>query len=186
MLIRNAVMDVLKPPITCSLEEFFKNNLNFYSRSSHMKYLRELNGPYSDVTRPASRIGVVCKSTSARTSSSTTSETAQALSPDIMDAAILDTASQTRASSMVIEIVTLADRSPSDWLVIVHQPQWFMSFGFVLKRSQRLIEDETFNDSDIINNLLDYEDGQEEPDSLRVDKSMQGSSFFKQIGKAFS
>ncbi|GFX10356.1 hypothetical protein TNCV_1867511 [Trichonephila clavipes] len=29
-----------------------------------------------------------------------------------------------------------------------------------------LIEDETFNDSDIINNLIDYEDGQEKPDSL--------------------
>ncbi|GFV97685.1 hypothetical protein TNCV_2312721 [Trichonephila clavipes] len=27
--------------------------------------------------------------------------------------------------------------------------------------SQRLIEDETFNDSDIINNLINYEDGQE-------------------------
>ncbi|GFX62388.1 uncharacterized protein TNCV_1381131 [Trichonephila clavipes] len=38
--------------------------------------------------------------------------------------------------------------------------------------SPRLIEDETFNDSDIINNLIDYEDGQEEPDSLRVDKNM--------------
>ncbi|PRD19947.1 UNVERIFIED_CONTAM: hypothetical protein NCL1_55980 [Trichonephila clavipes] len=36
--------------------------------------------------------------------------------------------------------------------------------------SPRLIEDETFNDSDIINNLIDYEDGQEEPDSLRTDK----------------
>ncbi|GFW44608.1 hypothetical protein TNCV_4481531 [Trichonephila clavipes] len=27
--------------------------------------------------------------------------------------------------------------------------------------SPRLIEDETFNDSDIINNLINYEDGQE-------------------------
>ncbi|GFT30144.1 hypothetical protein TNCV_3466271 [Trichonephila clavipes] len=44
--------------------------------------------------------------------------------------------------------------------------------------SPRLIEDETFNDSDIINNLIDYEDGQEEElDSLRVDKNMQGSRF---------
>ncbi|GFW89713.1 DUF4817 domain-containing protein [Trichonephila clavipes] len=40
-----------------------------------------------------------------------------------------------------------------------------------------LIEHETFNDSDIINNLVDYEDGQEEPDSLRADKNMQGSHF---------
>ncbi|GFT71291.1 uncharacterized protein TNCV_3002681 [Trichonephila clavipes] len=43
--------------------------------------------------------------------------------------------------------------------------------------SSRLIEDETFNDSDIINNLMDYEGGQEEPDSLRADKNMQGFSF---------
>ncbi|GFX64269.1 hypothetical protein TNCV_1499931 [Trichonephila clavipes] len=33
----------------------------------------------------------------------------------------------------------------------------------------RLIEDETFNDSDITNNLMDYE----EPDSLRMDKNIQ-------------
>ncbi|GFV46995.1 hypothetical protein TNCV_3033921 [Trichonephila clavipes] len=32
--------------------------------------------------------------------------------------------------------------------------------------SPRLIEDDAFNDSDIINNLSDYKDGQEEPDSL--------------------
>ncbi|GFT25407.1 uncharacterized protein TNCV_182341 [Trichonephila clavipes] len=43
--------------------------------------------------------------------------------------------------------------------------------------SPRLIEDETFNDNDIINNLIDYEDGQEEPESLRADTNMQGSSF---------
>ncbi|PRD19814.1 UNVERIFIED_CONTAM: hypothetical protein NCL1_56308 [Trichonephila clavipes] len=42
--------------------------------------------------------------------------------------------------------------------------------------SPRLIEDETFNGSGIIKNLLDYEDGQEERDSLRVDKNMLGSS----------
>ncbi|GFX50002.1 hypothetical protein TNCV_2374911 [Trichonephila clavipes] len=45
--------------------------------------------------------------------------------------------------------------------------------------SPRLIEDETFNDSDIKNNLIDYEDGLEEPDSLRGDKNMHGSSFPK-------
>ncbi|GFU91039.1 hypothetical protein TNCV_4923701 [Trichonephila clavipes] len=38
--------------------------------------------------------------------------------------------------------------------------------------SPRLIEDETFIESDIINNLIDYEDGQEEPDSSRADKTM--------------
>ncbi|GFX68073.1 uncharacterized protein TNCV_921741 [Trichonephila clavipes] len=42
--------------------------------------------------------------------------------------------------------------------------------------SPRLIEDESFNNSDIISNLIDYEDGQE-PDSLRADKNMQESSF---------
>ncbi|GFY14488.1 uncharacterized protein TNCV_1315421 [Trichonephila clavipes] len=43
--------------------------------------------------------------------------------------------------------------------------------------SPHLIEDETFNESDIINNLIDYENGQEELDSLRADKNVQGSSF---------
>ncbi|GFX37751.1 hypothetical protein TNCV_3116021 [Trichonephila clavipes] len=43
--------------------------------------------------------------------------------------------------------------------------------------SPLLIEDETFKDSVIINNLIDYEDGQEETDSLRVDKNMQELSF---------
>ncbi|GFX10349.1 uncharacterized protein TNCV_1867441 [Trichonephila clavipes] len=43
--------------------------------------------------------------------------------------------------------------------------------------SAHLIEDETFKDRDIINNLIDYKDGQEESDSLRVDKNMQESSF---------
>ena len=32
-----------------------------------------------------------------------------------------------------------------------------------------MIVDETVNDSDIINNLIDYEDGQEEPDSMTAD-----------------
>ncbi|GFT40684.1 uncharacterized protein TNCV_442521 [Trichonephila clavipes] len=32
------------------------------------------------------------------------------------------------------------------------------------------MEDETFNDSDIVNNLIDYKEGQEELDSLRVNK----------------
>ncbi|GFX12309.1 uncharacterized protein TNCV_63551 [Trichonephila clavipes] len=43
--------------------------------------------------------------------------------------------------------------------------------------SPHLVEDETFNDNDIINNSMDYEDGHEEPDSLRADKNMQESSF---------
>ncbi|GFW45639.1 uncharacterized protein TNCV_3245771 [Trichonephila clavipes] len=42
--------------------------------------------------------------------------------------------------------------------------------------SPRLIEEETFNDSDTINNLIDYEDRQKESNSLRGDKIMQGSS----------
>ncbi|GFS53513.1 uncharacterized protein TNCV_4935631 [Trichonephila clavipes] len=40
--------------------------------------------------------------------------------------------------------------------------------------STHLMEDETFNDSDIINNLVDYEDGQKEPDSLRADTIYAG------------
>ncbi|GFW64406.1 uncharacterized protein TNCV_274301 [Trichonephila clavipes] len=39
-----------------------------------------------------------------------------------------------------------------------------------------LIEDETFNDSGIINKLMDYEDGQEQ-NPLRADTNIQGSSF---------
>ncbi|GFX34314.1 uncharacterized protein TNCV_3226611 [Trichonephila clavipes] len=35
--------------------------------------------------------------------------------------------------------------------------------------SPRLTEDETFNDSDIIHNLINYEDGEEEQDSLKED-----------------
>ncbi|GFS76708.1 hypothetical protein TNCV_1622791 [Trichonephila clavipes] len=51
-------------------------------------------------------------------------------------------------------------------------------FAFSQRSSnQRLIADETFNESDIINNLIYYEDGQEEPDSLRADKNIQESSF---------
>ncbi|GFW88895.1 integrase catalytic domain-containing protein [Trichonephila clavipes] len=45
-----------------------------------------------------------------------------------------------------------------------------------------LIED----DSDIINNLIDYEDAQEEPDSLKGDKNMQRHPTFQKIAKAFS
>ncbi|GFV30327.1 uncharacterized protein TNCV_98021 [Trichonephila clavipes] len=37
-----------------------------------------------------------------------------------------------------------------------------------------LIQDETFNDNDIINNLIDFEDGQEEPDCLRANKIYTG------------
>ncbi|GFX82978.1 uncharacterized protein TNCV_4938481 [Trichonephila clavipes] len=40
----------------------------------------------------------------------------------------------------------------------------------VRTNSPRLIEDETFNYSDTINNVIDYEDGQEETDSLRANK----------------
>ncbi|GFV43698.1 uncharacterized protein TNCV_880241 [Trichonephila clavipes] len=43
--------------------------------------------------------------------------------------------------------------------------------------SAHLMEDQTANESDIIDNLIDSEDGQEEPDPLRADKTTQGSSF---------
>ncbi|GFX10433.1 hypothetical protein TNCV_1868281 [Trichonephila clavipes] len=51
--------------------------------------------------------------------------------------------------------------------------------------SPRLIQDETFNDSDIINKLIDYEDGQRELNSVRVDKNMQKDPAFQQIERAF-
>ncbi|GFW11601.1 uncharacterized protein TNCV_42361 [Trichonephila clavipes] len=60
----------------------------------------------------------------------------------------------------------------------------FASVAFNAIRS-RLIEDENFNDSDIINNFIGYEDGLEEPDSLRADKNMQGSSFSKNWKRIF-
>ncbi|GFV73224.1 hypothetical protein TNCV_4197091 [Trichonephila clavipes] len=50
--------------------------------------------------------------------------------------------------------------------------------------SPRLIEVETFDDSDM-NYFIDCENGQEEPDSLRVDKNFRDPAF-QQIGKAFS
>ncbi|GFU96103.1 hypothetical protein TNCV_611591 [Trichonephila clavipes] len=49
--------------------------------------------------------------------------------------------------------------------------------------SKRLIEDETFNDIDNINNLTDYEDGQK---NLRVDKFIQDAAFQQIEKKAFS
>ncbi|GFU25221.1 mariner Mos1 transposase [Trichonephila clavipes] len=49
----------------------------------------------------------------------------------------------------------------------------------------RLIEDETFNGGDITNNLIDYEDGQEEPDSLRADKMHAGIQLSNKLKKHF-
>ncbi|GFX98506.1 hypothetical protein TNCV_4002751 [Trichonephila clavipes] len=40
--------------------------------------------------------------------------------------------------------------------------------------SRHLLEDETFNDSYIINNLIDYEDGYEEPDFLTANTTYAG------------
>ncbi|GFV67223.1 uncharacterized protein TNCV_3669781 [Trichonephila clavipes] len=51
--------------------------------------------------------------------------------------------------------------------------------------SSCLIEDKTFNDSDIINNLVDYEDGQEEPHSLSVDKLYVGIQLSNNLEKHF-
>ncbi|GFW52184.1 uncharacterized protein TNCV_2426311 [Trichonephila clavipes] len=51
--------------------------------------------------------------------------------------------------------------------------------------STHLIDDETFNDSDIINTLIDYEDGQEEPDSLRVDKIYPGMQLSNKLETHF-
>ncbi|GFS51414.1 gag-Pol polyprotein [Trichonephila clavipes] len=50
-----------------------------------------------------------------------------------------------------------------------HSPDNTHSVAFSQPSSSpRLIEDETFNDNDIINNLIDHKDGQEEPNSLIV------------------
>ncbi|GFV28772.1 plectin [Trichonephila clavipes] len=49
--------------------------------------------------------------------------------------------------------------------------------------STHLIEDETFNDSDIffISNLIDCEDGHEEPDSLRADVNRHVDDLFEDL-----
>ncbi|GFX07753.1 hypothetical protein TNCV_4160221 [Trichonephila clavipes] len=60
-------------------------------------------------------------------------------------------------------------------IVLSHFPHNVHSVVFSQRSfSPRLIEDETFTEGDI-NNLIDFEDGLEELDSLRVDKNMQGS-----------
>ncbi|GFV70774.1 uncharacterized protein TNCV_1946841 [Trichonephila clavipes] len=62
--------------------------------------------------------------------------------------------------------------------VIKSLPTKRIQFAFSQRSSSpHLTEGKTFSDSDIINNLIDYEDGQEEPDFLRADKNMQESSF---------
>ena len=48
-----------------------------------------------------------------------------------------------------------------------------------------MIEDETVNDSDIINNLIDYEDGQEEPDSMTTDTIYAGIQLSNKLEKHF-
>ncbi|GFT21786.1 uncharacterized protein TNCV_2970251 [Trichonephila clavipes] len=47
------------------------------------------------------------------------------------------------------------------------------------------IEDETLNDGDIINKLIDYVDGQEEPDSLQADKIYTEIQLCNKLGKHF-
>ncbi|GFX18627.1 uncharacterized protein TNCV_3310881 [Trichonephila clavipes] len=47
------------------------------------------------------------------------------------------------------------------------------------------IEDEAFKDNETINNLIDYEDGQEEADSFRVDKIYAGIQLFNKLEKYF-
>ncbi|GFS90272.1 uncharacterized protein TNCV_508851 [Trichonephila clavipes] len=51
--------------------------------------------------------------------------------------------------------------------------------------SNHLFEHETFNDSDIINNLIGYEHGHEEPDSMREDTIYDGIQFFNKSKKHF-
>ncbi|GFX53753.1 hypothetical protein TNCV_1596991 [Trichonephila clavipes] len=47
--------------------------------------------------------------------------------------------------------------------------------------SKRLLEDETFNDNEVINNFIDYEEQQEEPDSRRTDIIQLSSKFWTLI-----
>ncbi|GFU72326.1 hypothetical protein TNCV_4715371 [Trichonephila clavipes] len=59
-----------------------------------------------------------------------------------------------------------------DTLVIYYKqfPDNAHSIAFSQRpNSPRLIDDETYNDSGIINSLISYDDGQEEPNSLRAD-----------------
>ncbi|PRD22523.1 UNVERIFIED_CONTAM: hypothetical protein NCL1_48891 [Trichonephila clavipes] len=51
--------------------------------------------------------------------------------------------------------------------------------------SPRLIEDQTVNDRGIINKLIDYKYGQEEPDLLRADKIYSGIQLSNQLEKHF-
>ncbi|GFU13948.1 uncharacterized protein TNCV_941121 [Trichonephila clavipes] len=53
-----------------------------------------------------------------------------------------------------------------------------------LASSPRFIEDEIFNDIDIITNLVDYEDGQK-PDSLRANKIFAGIHLSNKLEKYF-
>lgn len=45
--------------------------------------------------------------------------------------------------------------------------------------------DETVNDSDFINNLIDYEDGQEEPESITTNKIYAGIQIYKKLEMHF-
>ncbi|GFX34473.1 uncharacterized protein TNCV_3657111 [Trichonephila clavipes] len=53
------------------------------------------------------------------------------------------------------------------------------------QRNRCLTEDETFNDSDIMNNLIDYEDEHEVPDSLRADATYAVIQFSNKTEKHF-
>ncbi|GFT92772.1 uncharacterized protein TNCV_739591 [Trichonephila clavipes] len=51
--------------------------------------------------------------------------------------------------------------------------------------STHFIEDETLNDCGIISNLIDYEDGYEEPNSLRADTIYAGIQLSNKLEKHF-
>ncbi|GFX56427.1 uncharacterized protein TNCV_73731 [Trichonephila clavipes] len=51
--------------------------------------------------------------------------------------------------------------------------------------STHLIEDKTVNNSYIINNLIDYEDGQEKPNSLTAETIYAGIQFLIKSEKLF-
>ncbi|GFX77080.1 hypothetical protein TNCV_1072801 [Trichonephila clavipes] len=88
MVIRNAILD-LNGPLSVAAEK------------RQACYLHGLSGSYSHITNPESGIGVICKTTSVCTNSSTMFAAVWMLSSETMAVATLDAASQTGAPSMV-------------------------------------------------------------------------------------
>ncbi|GFX13065.1 uncharacterized protein TNCV_2357211 [Trichonephila clavipes] len=54
-----------------------------------------------------------------------------------------------------------------------------------LANSTSLTKDETVDNGDILNNLIDYKDGQKEPDYMRADEIHTGIQLFNKLEKHF-